>query len=100
MAFEPSPTPPAPLSAETLARVRDALAHTLSGNEVTGELHDALCALAREARERGLRAEQMLRSLKEVWGEMPEVRRAADRHQQAALLQRLITLCITEYYGS
>ena len=99
MAHQSGNTPPR-LAEETLAAVRGALGRSLEGGEAADELRLALRAMAREARDQGLRAEQILVVLKELWGTVPQVRRASGREQQTALLQRAVTLCINEYYAS
>lgn len=98
MAHQSGNTPPR-LAEETLAGVRDALGRSLDGGAGPDELRDALRALSREARERGMRAEQILVVLKELWTTVPQVRRTGGREQEGALLQRAVTLCINEYYA-
>ena len=99
MAHQSGDTPPR-LAEETLATVREALGRSLDGGAAGDDLRLALRSMAREARDRGLRAEQILVVLKELWGTIPQVRRASGREQQTALLQRAVTLCINEYYTS
>ena len=99
MAHQSGNTPPR-LAEETLAAVREALGRSLEGAASGDELRVALRDMAREARDRGLRAEQILIVLKELWGTVPQVRRASGREQQTALLQRAVTTCINEYYTS
>jgi hypothetical protein len=38
--------------------------------------------------------------LKDVWGTLPEVRAMTDTGAQVRLLQRVVTMCIKEYYSS
>ena len=38
--------------------------------------------------------------LKDVWGGLPEVRSMSDSREQIRLLQRVVTMCIKEYYGA
>ena len=102
MAHQSGPTPPR-LADETLAAVRTALTRSLEGDPASvpldDALRDALSAMAHEARTQGMRAEQILVALKDLWASLPPVRRAAGRAQQTALLQRAVTLCINEYYA-
>ena len=56
-----------------------------------------LADACREARERGLYAEQLLVMLKSVWGELPKGGNLS-RLECDAVLTRVITLCIDEYY--
>lgn len=93
-----TPTPPS-LDAESVARLRAALAEFARDGNRTPSLRDALRRVADEARGRQIRAEQLLVLLKELWSELPDVRRAVDVKEKAMLLQRLVTWCIEEYYG-
>ena len=61
---------------------------------------ETLALLADEARTRHIRAEQLLVVLKETWNSLPQVRGMADSTQQARLLERVITMCIKEYYSA
>lgn len=94
-----TPTPPS-LDAESVARLRAALAEVARDGNPTSTLRDELCRVADEARSRQIRAEQLLVLLKDLWADLPEVRRAVDVKEKAALLQRLVTWCIEEYYRS
>ena len=100
MARDSSHLPPDGLADETIAAVRTALTRLQAGGGVTPELSDALRAMAREARERGIRAERLLVTLKEIWEHVSEVRRAGDASAQARALQALVTLSIREYYSA
>ena len=51
-----------------------------------------------EARNRKIRAEQLILMLKNVWDTLPDTRYAIDREAQQEMRQRLITLCIKAYY--
>lgn len=62
------------------------------------ELALALRQAVKEARNRHIRAEQLVVSLKQVWDALPQARHAIDREAQAQARQRLITLCIRAYY--
>lgn len=61
------------------------------------ELRRLACLVAAEARRRSLRAEQVVVQLKQTWLTLHE---SADppRRGQAALIERLISLCVEEYY--
>jgi hypothetical protein len=37
--------------------------------------------------------------LKEAWSSLPEVRAMNDSGEQVRLLQRVVTMCIKEYYS-
>jgi hypothetical protein len=55
----------------------------------------AMCACARA---HGLPIERVLVALKHEWRETPEARHL-DRFQASTLLERIVTLCITEFYA-
>ena len=99
MAYDSSPTPPPGLSEQTIARLRAALAAYAEEPVETTELRATLCSLAREARQKHIRAEHVLIALKEVWNDLPEVRSAHEPKEQIRALQQLVTLCIKEYYA-
>jgi hypothetical protein len=94
----PEPSPVLPQS--TLDAVRAAiLAHLAKPAEGTDTLHDALRRMAREANANQVRAEQLIVAFKQLWATMPELQNASDRQARSRLLERLITLCINEYYA-
>ena len=81
----------------------DALAATLvryveSGGEGT-DLPAVLRRVAEEARAKHMHAEQLLITLKDVWYSLPAVRKAPEGEEQSRMLQRVITLCIRQYYA-
>jgi hypothetical protein len=56
--------------------------------------------VSKEARERSILPEQLLVVLKDVWSTLPEVRAMTDVDQQVRLMQRVVTMCIKEYYSA
>lgn len=98
MAFDSSLTPPSRLDDATVAAVRDALRGYLANDAEPGTLQGALKHMSAEARSRDLHAEQLLVVLKDVWSSLPEVRAMTDAGTQVRLLQRVVTMCIKEYY--
>jgi hypothetical protein len=99
MAHDSSPPPPAGLAEETVARARVALSRYLKNPDAGGdELRDALDAMAAEARAKSMLPEQLLVILKDVWYALPEVQALDDATAQIRLLQRVVTMCIKEYY--
>jgi hypothetical protein len=67
------------------------------GDASMGELRTTIRRACQSARESGLRAEQLLIIVKEVWRELPEARHVP--HSDADdVLARVITLCVNEYY--
>jgi hypothetical protein len=99
MAHDSSPPPSPGLAAETTDRARMALAKYLEDADAGGpELRDALDQMANEARARQMLPEQLLVVLKDIWYALPAVRSLEDSGAQIRLLQRVVTMCIKEYY--
>jgi hypothetical protein len=99
MAHDSSPTPPSRLDDDTVAAVRAALRTYLANASDSAVLQGALLRLSAEARDRAVLPEQLLVVLKDVWGALPEVRAMADAGEQVRLLQRVVTMCIKQYYS-
>lgn len=100
MAADSSHTPPSRLSEDTVAAVRDALRAYLSERSDPHRLQAALLLMSNEARDRTILPEQLLVVLKDTWGTLPEVRAMTDAGEQIRLLQRIVTMCIKEYYSA
>lgn len=98
MAFDRTPSRPA-LEPETVDALRKALATSVAQGNHVDNLRDLLCVAAGDARSKGMQAEQLLVSLKEIWYSMPEVSSATSAAIENALLQDLISRCIQEYYA-
>lgn len=92
-------TPPRPeLSASSIESLRAAFRTYLRDND-TARLQVSLREIAQEARGKKMRAEQLLVQLKDIWFELPEIHGAPEGEGQNRLLQRVVTLCIREYYS-
>lgn len=100
MAHDSSHTPPSRLDDDTVAAVRAALRAYLAIPSDAAALQDALTRMSAEARDRAVLPEHLLVVLKDVWGTLPEVRTMTDAGQQVRLLQRVVTMCIKEYYSA
>ena len=99
MAHDSSPPPAPGLAEETVARARVALSHYLESPDTGGdELREALDAMAGEARAKAMLPEQLLVVLKDIWYALPAVRAIEDSGALIRLLQRVVTMCIKEYY--
>jgi hypothetical protein len=94
-----SSRPPSRLDDALLDDVRIALRGYLRDSEDASALQASLLRLATEARARDILPEHLLVTLKELWSGLPEVRAMTDTSEQVRLLQRVVTLCIREYYG-
>lgn len=100
MAHDSSSTPPAALDAVTLDAVRTAIVAYLDAPAAHSErLRNALTDMAGQARDRAILPEQLLVTLKDIWYGLPTVKHVAEPRDQVQTLQRIVTMCIKEYYG-
>lgn len=97
MAQDSTPNRPE-LSPASVEGLRFALTTFLSSTGDVTSLQPALRDIALEARAREIRAEQLLVLLKDIWFSLPQIARAPEGDDQNRLLQRVVTLCIREYY--
>lgn len=86
------------LSQESISALEAALHGYLADENSAAALEPAMRRIAAEAREKKIRAEQLLIMLKEVWYALPQLE-AVRGETQTRLLQRVVTLCIREYYS-
>jgi len=100
MAHDSSRTPSSQLDDETVSAVRQALRTYLRDSKDSSALQSPLLEMAQQARTRGILPEQLLIVLKDVWNTLPEVRAMTDAHEQIGMLQRVVTMCIKEYYSA
>jgi len=100
MMMAPDSTPGPQLSSSAVTALRSALVGFLADERHDESLHSALRAVAREARASRIHAEQLLVALKDVWYGLPAIRDSQDNEKQHRLLQRVVTLCIREYYSA
>ena len=99
MGYDSSHTPTSRLDDDTVDSVRGALRGYLADSSNPSNLQATLLLLATEARTRSILPEHLLIVLKDVWSTLPEVRSMADSREQVRLLQRVVTMCIKEYYS-
>lgn len=95
-----SSSPRPNLSATAIAGLEEALAAFLADQSDGSSLESALRTLTVEAREKQVHAEQLLIVLKDVWFSLPQIRETPLGGPQNAMLQRVITQCIRQYYSS
>lgn len=100
MAPDSSKPPSSRLDDALLKAVRLALHGAETGSEHAAALQASLLLVAAEARANNILPEQVLVRLKEAWSSLPEVHAMHDAHEQARLLERVVTLCIREYYSA
>jgi MoxR-like ATPase len=98
MAHDSTPNP-ARLDDNTLDALRAALVQYVATPAGGDALRSALRALASEARTKSVPPEQLLVALKDVWHSLPDVRAMSEQADQIRLLQRVVTMCIKEYYA-
>jgi hypothetical protein len=99
MAQDSTPTPASGLAEKTTDAVRAALVDYLRAPSSPNDLRDALNRMAEEARTKAILPEHLLVTLKRIWSSLPEVRSVGDVDEQTRMLQRVVTMCIREYYG-
>ena len=99
MAHDSSSRPPGRLDNDTIDALRTALRQYLSNGLSPSTVQPALVRMAAEAREKDILPEQLLILLKDLWSTLPEVRAMTDTTEQVRLLQRVVTMCIKEYYS-
>jgi hypothetical protein len=100
MAYDSSQTPPSRLDDATLESLRAALTQYLIDESASHQLKDVLLRMAAEAREKAILPEHLLIALKHVWSNLPAVRAMPETDQQVRVLQRVVTMCIKEYYST
>jgi hypothetical protein len=98
MAHDSTPRPGA-LAVETIDALRSALAGNMGDESHDDSLRTALRAMAAEARAKGLLAEQLLVVLKDIWYSSPGVQGMSEPAEKIRRLQRVVTICIKEYYA-
>ena len=65
----------------------------------TARLRHGLRLLCNEARDRGVRVEQLVVVIKHAWSTLPEGRWHRYSDRGLPMLQRIVTVCIEEYYA-
>jgi hypothetical protein len=101
MQHDTGPMPPNALAQETVDSVRRALEHYVHAPECepAPALRAALHDLAHEARQKAIAPEQLLLVLKGIWRSLPDIENARDHDEQTRLLQRVVSMCIREYFA-
>ena len=87
------------LDEASIDAVRASLRAYLQDSQDPAALQASLLTFASEARSRSIMPEQLLIVLKDIWSGLPEVRSMSDARAQTSLLQRVVTMCIKEYYS-
>jgi hypothetical protein len=100
MAYDSSQTPPSRLDDATLEALRAALRQYLIDDSSPEPLQGALARMASEARDKRMMPEHLLIALKDTWAALPEVRALPETGHQVRMLQRVVTMCIKEYFSN
>lgn len=86
------------LSEEAIASIRLALQQFANDPADVDRLRDALRHVSAEARAKSILPEHLLTILKDMWQDVPNVP-AASSPDHVQLLQRVVTICIKEYFS-
>jgi hypothetical protein len=68
-------------------------------DQVAPELHAVLTRVAREAREKSIRPEELLISFKRLWNSVAESAQPRTPDQFERIREDLVTVCIKAYYA-
>lgn len=99
MAFDRSSSHPA-LDPATVNELRASLARSAQSGDHGEDLKGLLARAAADARQKGIQAEQLLVTLKDIWYSLPHLSTQPGNDVQTRLLQQLIARCIHEYYAT
>lgn len=99
MAFDRTPGNTA-LDPAIAAEMRALLSRSVATGNHGSELKALLVRAAKDARDRGILAEQLLIALKDIWYGIPQLSAQANNEVQTRLLQELIARSIQEYYST
>jgi hypothetical protein len=86
------------LAPETLDRLREALANYIRAGTLDHQVRAALREICREARASDVRPEHVLIDLKRVYYSLPGVERPRPEVPPSRMLERLVTVCVEEYF--
>lgn len=77
-----------------------AVARRYLSEEITDEhLEGVVTAISRHARERGMKAEELIVACKEMWHGLPADALHNERSTRTKKLERLVTICIEGYFA-
>jgi hypothetical protein len=98
---DPGPRPAhAGLSAEAVAALRRAVQLYVDQGSMDGEIRHAVRTMCADVHRDNLRAEQLIIAFKEAWHALPEVHRIPRGGERERLVERVVTMCVEEYYSS
>ncbi len=99
MARDTTPERPQ-LDAKWIEALSAALSAYLDDSTEDSRLRAVLRQIAEEARRKKMHAEQLLVVLKDVWYSLPAIKHLPEGAEQHRVLQRIVSLCIREYYSA
>lgn len=79
--------------------LRGLVADSLTPAAQTEQVRATGRRISQQARVSGLRAEEMLVEIKQLWSSIPEHRDIGNRRKQEQVLSELIRTCIVEFYA-
>jgi hypothetical protein len=88
------------LSAEAFGALRHAIQTYVDQGSGDGEILHAVRMMCVDVHRDNLHAEQLIIAFKEAWRTLPEVQRIPRGGERERLLERIVTLCVEEYYSS
>jgi len=100
MASDASESSSSRFDGATLEALRAALRQYLIDGSSSETLQPALMRMASEARQKDMMPEHLLIVLKDIWAALPEVRAVTETRQEVLMLQRVVTMCIKEYFSN
>jgi hypothetical protein len=90
----------AALDAATVSELREVFLRSLDAGAHGDELKAVLSRAAQDAKSKGMLAEQLLVTLKDIWYSLPPIAAHSGNDVQTRLLQQLVARCIQEYYAT
>ena len=87
-----------PLPPEAMEKLRDGLSSCQTNRTVTPEARVAIERLVAEAKRNGWAPEQLLIAVKDACYTTPEIASLTTTSEREAVLSRIITVCIKEYF--
>lgn len=99
-AGEGAPHSHSPLSAAGVTALRSALQACHRDGALDDHLVRAMKLLCVDAHRGGVEAEKLVIAVKEAWASLPEIQNVSHEPDRDALRDRVITLCIREYYAA
>jgi hypothetical protein len=87
------------LPADRLQELDTAARSYLAEQITDDELERVVTAVSRDARDCGMKAEELIVTCKEVWRSLPADSFVTERSTRARKLERIVQICIDGYFG-